>query len=351
MIQILRHNTLSVFSSNGNTLGGHQRILVDVVDYIIEIAPANWIDPVPPLALVPWVAGNNIAQVDRDNANYQLQFREYTLFKATIEACNADIFGCMPIDYLGALKDPLLGFSHLQTWTIIQHLLANYGEMTADDIRICHEELRAPFDPTPQSMESLFIRGRDCQADCAHIDPISEMTKINAIHRVLELSGHYTLALQRWDAKAAAQQTYPLMTTYFVQVERARKRELTTADAGFHAANLVAGAPATTTRLPSLPASITGYGYCFSHGLTNNPTHTSLTCTNLVHNHNREATLANMMGGNQTIRRRINETAVYQSGSNNPNYRQNNNNNNNRRNNNNNNNNNNNTNAANQPAT
>ena len=133
MIQIMRQNTLSVFSSNGNTLGGHQRILQDP---LVRTTTSRLPQPSGstlslPLALVPWVAGNNIGQVDRDNANYQLQYREYTLFKATIEACNADIFGCMPIDYLGALKDPILGFSHLQTWTIIQHLLANYGEMHA----------------------------------------------------------------------------------------------------------------------------------------------------------------------------------------------------------------------------
>ena len=209
VLRVMQANCLTVFSSRGNGTDGHKRILVPLVDYNNQLAPAGpWVDPDPPAQLVQWQAGHNTAEVARGNANYEVQFREYTTFRGCINACNADLFGCMPEEYLGALRDPITGYSHLDTETIIAHLLDNYGEMQPEDIRRVYEVLHAPFDPTTQSMQSLFIRGRDCQADVAHKNPMTEMTKIDAIFHALELSGHYASDLTKWRAQPAAQQTW-----------------------------------------------------------------------------------------------------------------------------------------------
>ena len=270
--------------------------------------------------------------------------------------------------YLGALRDPIWDFSEVTPEVMLAHLFDNYGQMLEEDILANDVKLALPFNPTKEAMESLFNRGRDCQLAVAAINPMSELTKIIAICKALQDSGYYIQAVHDWDDKAANLRTYPLMTTHFLAAERTRIRKTTTAQAGFHAANRMAGAPgaqgAPETKPPALAAAldltdaIPGFGYCWSHGLTNNPNHTSLQYNNPAHNHNHAATLlANMMGGNQTIRRRINETAVYQRPPHNPNNRQNNNNTNNNNNNNRPNNNNNRNNAtsnnqaANQPTT
>ena len=41
-----------------------------------------------------------------------------------------------------------------------------------------------------------------------------------------------------------------------------------------------------------------GQSYCWTHGVTNNPSHTSYTCRNPAHGHQSTATMANTMGGN-----------------------------------------------------
>jgi hypothetical protein len=51
--------------------------------------------------------------------------------------------------------------------------------------------------------------------------------------------------------------------------------------------------------------------YCWTHGLSNNPQHTSATCTSPAEGHQRTATIDNMLGGNNSIRRRRNERAIY----------------------------------------
>ena len=47
--------------------------------------------------------------------------------------------------------------------------------------------------------------------------------------------------------------------------------------------------------------------YCWTHGLSDNKDHTSRPCTNKATGHKEDATLSNMMGGNNTIRRKRSE--------------------------------------------
>jgi hypothetical protein len=53
--------------------------------------------------------------------------------------------------------------------------------MLEDYITANTEELNRAFDPNTEAMENLFIRGRDCQAAVAIVNPMSELTKIIAI--------------------------------------------------------------------------------------------------------------------------------------------------------------------------
>ena len=51
--------------------------------------------------------------------------------------------------------------------------------------------------------------------------------------------------------------------------------------------------------------------YCWTHGLGFNKDHTSLTCTKKAEGHKEDATILNMQGGNNTIRRQQGERAVW----------------------------------------
>ena len=71
----------------------------------------------------------------------------------------------------------------------------------------------------------------------------------------------------------------------------------------------------TTTGAPTNPpppaAGSGGFHYCWTHGLSMNPNHTSATCNCQAPGHQTAATLQNMMGGNNTIARPRGERAIY----------------------------------------
>ena len=82
---------------------------------------------------------------------------------------------------------------------------------------------------------------------------------------------------------------------------------------GYNSANAAA---ATTGANPTVSNNSNrivpaGMGYCFTHGLTYNEAHTSETCNHPCPEHDRTATMFNMKGGNNMIKRLPNEGIVY----------------------------------------
>jgi len=84
---------------------------------------------------------------------------------------------------------------------------------------------------------------------------------------------------------------------------------MTIRNAGFHGANSATTAAristgttaaVTTNRSHADVGGIRMY-YCYTHGLGMNSNHTSQTCSNPNATHQREATVDNMQGGNNTI--------------------------------------------------
>ena len=51
--------------------------------------------------------------------------------------------------------------------------------------------------------------------------------------------------------------------------------------------------------------------YCWTHGASTNLEHTSATCSNPATGHDKTATITDMKGGNNTIRRKPGEKAIY----------------------------------------
>jgi hypothetical protein len=104
-----------------------------------------------------------------------------------------------------------------------------------------------------------------------------------------------------------------LFKTHFNKAERDRHRQLTASGAGYNGANVAVVTPSTETAAAaqSSTSATTGTppkaqktlfadgmgGYCWTHGVTKNPTHTSATCENKATGHKVKATAFNRMGG------------------------------------------------------
>jgi hypothetical protein len=126
----------------------------------------------------------------------------------------------------------------------------------------------------------------------------------------------FASALDKWDDVLEANQTMPTFQHLFNKENTSRIAKLPVQTAGFHGAHqavvvppsppqLGLAAAATNTPLPRAPFVDAGHGirmyYCWSHGLGINKYHTSTSCKRPREGHQKQATITNMIGGNNTI--------------------------------------------------
>jgi hypothetical protein len=119
----------------------------------------------------------------------------------------------------------------------------------------------------------------------------------------LQKSGVFTDALRDWRKRTIATQTLANLKLDFNNADKERRRELSSKGAGY--------AGAVIEEKPKAPPTIQGFYYCWTHGFSRNSKHDSNSCTKPAHNHNKKATLSNMMGGNNTIFCPFREPAIY----------------------------------------
>jgi hypothetical protein len=111
------------------------------------------------------------------------------------------------------------------------------------------------------------------------------------------------IAVEKWREKPIANQTLPNFTAHFNFENKERLRKLTAQTADFHGAHQAAIAAAAAAAAAACDVIIDDLWMhcCHTHGLGKSAAHTSLTCTHPGANHKTEATITNMMGGNNKI--------------------------------------------------
>jgi hypothetical protein len=204
-----------------------------------------------------------------------------------------------------------------------------YGEITPEHLAENEAALSKPWDPETPT-EDVFDQAREIRAFATvGGEDIPAGTVVRKLVAVFRSSGVMDEACADWDKKDTADKTLDNLRTHMRTYNTRRKSNRTTADAGYGTANAAAQQPpAQPPNLNDLvqravqqalgannagnPTNVgVEYSYCWSHGLIRNPNHTSRTCTTRAEGHQEAATLDNMMGGNNTIRRHRNECAAY----------------------------------------
>jgi hypothetical protein len=178
-------------------------------------------------------------------------------------------------------------------------------------------------------MEPLWLRGVAAQRIAtAGTVPITDPQLLNIFRDTLMKTGLFALDIRDWDKLPAAQRTIATFKSTFTDANKICLRSQTFQPYGAHTpapapvpayglANAANGGthdpPGTTT--PSIytysSSNKTALGYCWTHGVTTNKDHNSCTCSNKGTSHKEDATINNMHGGNNTIRRRPNKTNIY----------------------------------------
>jgi hypothetical protein len=216
--------------------------------------------------------------------------------------------------YYQSLEDDEFGCADVGTTTIIAHRVTTYGTITATDLVTNRNSLADAWNPD-KPFENLWKRIRSVrQMATTGGKAISDDATIELTISSLRQAGVYDHAITTWDDKEIADQTWTNFQLHFDKQEKLRLKKLTAAAAGYHGANSVNIIPPDTAEPPpsnalAAAAHVTnGHNcdgeplfYCWSHGLSKNPAHTSKTCSNTKDEHVAKAILMNRRGGSGHI--------------------------------------------------
>jgi hypothetical protein len=229
------------------------------------------------------------------------------------------IMSAVPAIYLKHLSHRRLGFRGVTAGAMIAHLEQTYGVFTADHLEENLKKAEAPWDPNSPIETALDNILEAIAIAEAGADPISEQYATRIALKIFEQSGVMDDAVKDWRKKKVALRTWASIQTTFIAANKERIRLVSANELGFATANAAQGQQPPNNPAPNAArgnnnsnnnGGSKGY-YCWSHGLVFNESHTSATCTNPAEGHEATATLGNMMGGNNMIRRKRNERQVF----------------------------------------
>jgi hypothetical protein len=284
-------------------------------DYIARAAVA-FDPPVHPGNAPVHGANATSAQITETNRQYAADLAEYTLYRTVNEELKKQVLAAVPVLFLAILSDDEMGFAEVPCAAMLAHLRATYGTITQAELEMNRTRLSAEW-PPEDAIEDLWLRIREIQRFAlAGNEPISDSTVLRLTLEVLEKTGVFLSATERWRELDEAAWTLPSFQLHFTRADKERRRKLTAQTAGYHGAHFATpttGTPLAAARIASPPAPLiaaqfsvnvdggTMMYYCWTHGLGRNANHTSPTCSNKAHGHQDTATVNHRMGGSNII--------------------------------------------------
>ena len=316
-ITLLKRQIYANAMENHCTLGcgvlGYLGIIMPSDDFEVKqlaVTPGTFQPFTKPVTTPP---KNDDDTVEEDE--YKADLRKIRDYNAMESKLKQQLLAAIEPTFITALEDAEVGFAMVTSKKILQHLITEYGTITLDELAANIDTLNEPWN-SEQPIRMLWDRLKECQRiGKAGGEPISDKMAMYAALKLLDGTGLYTTYTTGW------RQAHPIQTTwtmkafqeFFNHADKDRKKHLTTKDAGFHGANAVTKsykaavtneAPPTdetTTTRPKTnfvdPTSGRKVYYCWSHGGTLNPKHTSETCNHPKEGHKKEAHWFNMMDG------------------------------------------------------
>jgi hypothetical protein len=212
--------------------------------------------------------------------------------------------------YYQDLENDIFSYADTTIPELLSHLTTTYGQLTSADLKNNRANLTEQWNPD-EHLENLWRHIHViCSVATAGGSDITDGSTIELTLEALQKAGVYNRAITTWYDNDETNHTLPKFMLHFTKHEKECHHKLTARSAGFRGANNVTPEPATppATTIPGnayrgnegTPAfnsnKIELY-YCWIHGLSRNPQHTSSQCQSKSDNHQDTATLDNRMGG------------------------------------------------------
>jgi len=265
------------------------------------LAMANtlaWVDPVPPVQPLVIPAGTNAAITAVMVRQHTADSEEFTQFITNMNTLWSLVLDNIDNTLIGHLRDCMLNFASVHPQDMLQHLIATYAPVSADELEDNAAALRAACDPS-QLIVGLWARQTDLQLFSVGHDNISWPTVVRTTVGILEAMGIYPETIREWRMRAPQHHTWANLMADFNHADQEFRRQATVSTQ--HYANVARAGrppPVSNPEAPVFPH------YCFTHGVTWLPNNDSPHCDHPCEGHQVTATMENMMGGNNTIRRR-----------------------------------------------
>jgi hypothetical protein len=246
-----------------------------------------------------------------DDDVYKEQQRALRDYNSMESKLKQQLLSAVETTFITALEDAEVGFATVSSKQIMAHLINEYGTVTLEDLYANTEKLNEPWN-SEQPIRLLWDRIKECQRiSTAGGETITDKMAMFTALKLLDATGLYSSYTTNWRSTYPLQSTWTMNTfrEFFNHADKDRKKNLTMKDAGFHGANAAKTykeavttetTEATTTRPKSNfvdPTSGKKIYYCWSHGGTTNPKHTSASCNHPKEGHQKEATWFDMMDG------------------------------------------------------
>ena len=321
-------NARSVDSPQGGGNHGHLGLVMPAADYTaLAGVGVAWAAPAAPVRPVIAPGTTNVMMNNQMN-EWEEAKTVHAVFLKTSKTLKALVLEAVPVAYIESLADAIHGFNDVNVAAIIAHLETTYGAITTEDLEENEALLSAPWDPKDPT-ELIFNNADKILAFAqAGGEAIPDGKCVRTLVKVFEHSGVLNDAVKDWRKKTAVNQTYDNLRTHMRTYNQRRIRALTADEAGFNTANAattqpsgdretIAAAVQEVLRRQNSANQANGNNnaptpdgpmfYCWSHGLGRDPNHTSRSCNNQAEGHQVDATVDNMMGGNNQVRCRRGE--------------------------------------------
>ena len=230
--------------------------------------------------------GSTAFQLQQYNHSHALSLTEWHTCKRAELQAKLAILKCVADTHYSGLKHRKTGHANTTTANLIDHLRNQCPQPKRKEL----QAIRAEYDKSHDmslSVKSTLDRMKTCQDQLqetrfAVSDNNLLMDALTCFERTD--NEHFIKQVQIFEARPTNEQTWTNLLKDMKQAEFLQKTfPKTSSTAGF--------AGATEQKMSPV------YSYCFTHGLTRNPNHTSKTCKNPCDAHRTDATLESMMGG------------------------------------------------------
>ena len=353
--KLLKANAASVPSDLGGGTHGLLGLMLDDAVYN-NVTGHPFVRPANPgnSAVIP--VGATAAQthtLERIHAENLRVFREVIRTDQALKQQLLQVFDDM---YFKALRNPHVGYTNATAYNLIQHLYNTYGRITQINLSDNEKRLKQTYDPT-MPIENLYSQVEEAiEYAAAGNAPFTNNQIVTNAYLLIFQTGQFERACEDWDILPIANKTWVNFKAHFTRAHQRFSNMQQLRQANFNSpanqanhiaqielqqdtanalqalasatnadrsavANLAQSNSVLTAQLTDISTLIkqlelkvnsiadsnqqrrsSDYNrnsehYCWSHGRTRNPNHTSSNCRNKKEGHVDAATLNDKQGG------------------------------------------------------